>query len=746
MYKYIFSILILLTSRVSLSEPMRVDLQKEISMLVAKNLFDLDSKTKESNLNILSRMKYFEIKKRWKECAALGGKVAAAYPEVRGWVGASWLRCELKSSEATKDYKNLQKTLKWLKRNKNLLLEGPWQKNIWEDYLAASMRFLETKQEATKINELLEYEDRLPKEVHAQLLAYSGELAEKKDDKKKAFYFYEQSLLQKESRVHREKYENLKEALGLKFEAKVTPSAETGVESEGAEAALEEKLNRAVKNGDLVGALKTVVIIETEYVGSRVARRLKDRPFEIYQEILDTTDNETKHALAFQELEKVGALRLADWAAILHRRANYEQALLFSERALSQLYQTPQSTVLYWIAGRSAHFIGEYDRALQNFYKLIEFHSASDEATEAHFRAGLIELRQKKFTLARSQFEKLIAQKKDRYDLPARYWLVRTLETSDKAAAPIEAKPLIEKYPFSYYGLRLSAESTKGDYQWPQTGNKSQAQLTSIWLIGNQVPAWSRYKILTKAGWLLEAQVEAQQFPSVRSPALENIFAKFLSLNFQYPQAVRYMAEAMEADPSLRTSENLALVFPKSYSSLIEAESKKYALNPVLVRSLIRQESAFGIRAQSTSNAQGLMQLIPPTAQEVARRLSMKKLEPSEDVYRPEVNIPMGTFYISQMLEQFSGNVPFALGAYNAGPTKMKIFVEGRSEIKSLLSNPSSSPFDEIWFDELPWSETSFYIKAILRNSLLYKLIDAAKIDWNLVLWQDLHSKKANLK
>ncbi len=744
MRHFILFFLFLTSLRVS-AEPLRVDFEKEISKSAAKNLFDLDPKTKESQLNILSRMKYFEIKKRWKECASLGAKVAAAHPEIQGWVVSSWLRCELKNAEAAKSNKGLEKVFKWLRQHKALLVDGPWQKNLWEDYISASIRALEDQRNEARINELLEYDEKLNKDVRAQLLAYSGELAENKKDKKKAFYFYEQSLQQKEARAVRDKYDSIKDALGLKFEVKNTTN-EGAIDREGEEVVLEEKINKAIKSNDFLGALKASVIIQTEYVGSRTARRLKDRPFEIYLDILENTSTEAKHEKAFQELEKVGALRLADWAQVLHRRANYEQALIFSESALAELHQTSQATVLYWISGRSAHFMGQYDRALANFNKLIEFHSGSDEHIEALLRAGLIHLRLKNFAAAKTQFEKLIAQKKDRYDLPGRYWLVRTLENTDKGAAAVEAKALIEKYPFSYYGLRLSAESASGDYQWPQHTSKSQTILNSVWLTGSQATAWSRFKVLAKAGWLLEAQAEVQQFPSVRSPGLEYLFAKYLALNFQYPQAVRFMAEAMETDSSLRTPENLSLVFPKSYSSMIEAESKKYNLNPILIRSLIRQESAFGIRAQSTSNAQGLMQLIPPTAQDVARRLSLKKLEISEDVYRPEVNIPLGTFYISQMLEQFSGNVPFALGAYNAGPTKMRIFIEARDEIKNLQSSPSSNPIDEIWFDELPWSETSFYIKAILRNSLLYKLIDAAKIDWTLVLWQDLHSKKANLK
>jgi soluble lytic murein transglycosylase len=729
----------------AVAAPIRIDLSQELTKINAKNLYDLDPKTKDSQLAALSRMKYFEIKKNWKGCADLGPKVITGNSEIQGWIAASWLRCNLKLSDTTKIKKPLSGPVNWLLKHRSVMTEGPWKASLWQDFVGASMTILDLDRSPARVSEMLEFSETLPKESRAILLGYSGEFAEKKKDFKQALYFYEQSLLIKDNKALREKFEGVKLVLKLKFET--SPASIDGVlENEGAEAALEEKMNKALRASDLITGLKTAVLIETEYAGSRVARRLKDRPFEIYQDLIENVPKDEKDQVAFVELEKVGSIRLAEWAQTLHRRANYQQALIFSERALKDLYQTPQATLLYWVAGRSAHFVGQYDRAQMHFAKLIEFHSGSDEAVEALLRSGLIHLRLKNYASAETQFQKLLAQKKDRYDLIARYWLVRTLENTDKDRALVESKTLIDRYPLSYYGLRLVAENNKGEYQWPPNAADVPDGTSDMWLVGDQAKAWARFKALTKAGWLLEAQSEAQQLPMTKNPYLEYHYAKFMAATFQFPIAIRAMNDAMDLENSLRSPDTLATVYPKSFSPWIEAESKKYSVSPILIRSLIRQESAFGIRALSTSNAQGLMQLIPGTAQDVARRIGLKKLDFPEDVFRPEINIPLGTFYISLMIDQFAGNVPFALGAYNAGPTKMKIFTEARDDVKSVMLKPSSSPADEIWIDELPWTETSFYIKAILRNSLLYKLIDAAKIDWTLVLWQDLQSKKPNMK
>ena len=139
----------------------------------------------------------------------------------------------------------------------------------------------------------------------------------------------------------------------------------------------------------------------------------------------------------------------------------------------------------------------------------------------------------------------------------------------------------------------------------------------------------------------------------------------------------------------------------------------------------------------------GLMQMIPPTADEIARKLKMKVQIP-EDMYRPEVNVPMGTFYVSEMLRQFSQNVPMALAAYNAGPVRLKSWLELRPEIAALREKHSSEPIDELWFDELPWTETSFYVKAILRNILIYQLIDKGPVTLKPVFWSDLSAKSAS--
>jgi soluble lytic murein transglycosylase len=91
----------------------------------------------------------------------------------------------------------------------------------------------------------------------------------------------------------------------------------------------------------------------------------------------------------------------------------------------------------------------------------------------------------------------------------------------------------------------------------------------------------------------------------------------------------------------------------------------------------------------------------------------------------------MGTYYFSNMFASFDNNIPFALAAFNAGPTRLKRWMQSAG----FKPQPTSSPEYEVWVDLLPWNETRFYVKAILRNYLIYQLIDSSKVQVKDPVW-----------
>jgi soluble lytic murein transglycosylase-like protein len=100
------------------------------------------------------------------------------------------------------------------------------------------------------------------------------------------------------------------------------------------------------------------------------------------------------------------------------------------------------------------------------------------------------------------------------------------------------------------------------------------------------------------------------------------------------------------------------------YEDIINTASNKFSVDCSLIKAVIRAESNFNQQAVSCKGAQGLMQLMPQTAQ----------LLQVKDPFDPEANIMGGTRYLSDLLKRFNGNVRLALAAYNAGPERVESY------------------------------------------------------------------------
>jgi soluble lytic murein transglycosylase len=148
------------------------------------------------------------------------------------------------------------------------------------------------------------------------------------------------------------------------------------------------------------------------------------------------------------------------------------------------------------------------------------------------------------------------------------------------------------------------------------------------------------------------------------------------------------------------------MYYPVKYSEEIEEHAKKQQIDPNLVRGLILQESYYNTKAKSRVGATGLMQLMPPTAKEHAKRMgiafAVSRLE------NPDVNVRLGTFHLRMLINMFKGEIPLAVASYNAGQGNV---------LKWRRAAPRK-PMDE-FLESIPFPETRNYVKrvTILRST-----------------------------
>ncbi len=149
--------------------------------------------------------------------------------------------------------------------------------------------------------------------------------------------------------------------------------------------------------------------------------------------------------------------------------------------------------------------------------------------------------------------------------------------------------------------------------------------------------------------------------------------------------------------------------YPVKYESIVEKYANKYDLDKYLVYAVIRTESKFDQYAVSDSGAYGLMQVQTETASDCAKKLDIKPDLP-DDLYEPDINIHIGTYYLSWLLERYDQNISVAVAAYNGGIGNVDEWLEDNS-----YSDGSGG------LDNIPFPETAGYVKGVNESYKKYK-------------------------
>jgi len=329
--------------------------------------------------------------------------------------------------------------------------------------------------------------------------------------------------------------------------------------------------------------------------------------------------------------------------------------------------------------------------ALNWFNRLKESTQRSELSYEWQLRSLL---RSQDWPAIRNTIEKLPEEQKNSSQW--RYWKARALEkTGDSDYSKLLYNELAELR--SYYGF-LAADRIEKPYQFNvEILQYTQTELDSV----EKLDAIKRIKELIA----LERRIDARREWYYLLSHLDNEeLKKFSALLHQWgwhDRAILTMARSDHRD-------DLEIRFPLLHQETVKKEAAKYQLDPSLILAMIRQESAYNVRARSHAGARGLMQLMPGTAKNVAKSLKLP-LKNNNKLYNAEFNISLGSTYLSQMLNRFDNNSILATAAYNAGPHR----------VKRWLPESNLLPAD-IWVDTIPFNETRGYVKNVHAYIAVY--------------------------
>lgn len=157
-----------------------------------------------------------------------------------------------------------------------------------------------------------------------------------------------------------------------------------------------------------------------------------------------------------------------------------------------------------------------------------------------------------------------------------------------------------------------------------------------------------------------------------------------------------------------RTQFDYTQRFPSPHSDILSPTTRELGLDKAWVYGLIRQESRFVMDARSSVGASGLMQVMPATAQYVARKIGLDFAKDKINDLR--TNLVLGSNYLNMVLENSGGSQPLATAAYNAGPGRMRTW-------RAALDAPMEGA---IWAESIPFLETRVYVKNVMANATNY--------------------------
>ena len=301
----------------------------------------------------------------------------------------------------------------------------------------------------------------------------------------------------------------------------------------------------------------------------------------------------------------------------------------------------------------------------------------------------------------------------------AGFWIAKWAEKLNRPDhAHLAYKTVLTRFPRSYYAWRSAVALgwDVGDFTTVRDKIPSVVKASKITPPGGSPTFQQLYKLGLESEAWAQFQLDISDKPelTVAEDFTAGLMKLYQGKNLRGINQIWYLQDRDSPEDrqqwqQLRqTPEYWQALYPFPYEETILKWSKQRQLNPLLVTSLIRQESRFEPEIESSAGALGLMQVMPATGQNVASDIGLS----SYSLTVPEDNVNIGTHYLDFTHKKYNNNSMLAVASYNAGP----------NAVAKWVSRYGLQDADE-FVEKIPYQETKGYVESVFENYWNYMLI-----------------------
>ena len=401
----------------------------------------------------------------------------------------------------------------------------------------------------------------------------------------------------------------------------------------------------------------------------------------------------------------VAAAALQAWAAIRTRQGRHGDARTLWNRLVERFPSSAGALDAIFFRGDDHHDAGRVDQAIDHYKQVISMSAAANRAGLARMRWGQLHLGRRELGAALGVFQGYLEEfPNGRRWEEASYWGAHAAAALGDTAGARRLRARIQQVsPLSYYAF-LSAR-TEGASFAPDLP-EGPALPDPEWLSRDL----ETLALLEKAGLeeAADAHVATMKAAAAESQELLLRLAVALHEAGRTLDGIRLGLE-LRGDGRPWDLTLVRVVYPFPFRELVTSRARELGLDPYLLAGLIRQESAFVPDIVSAAGAIGLTQVMPATGRQVAGTIGPRGFR-TEMLETPELNVHLGTRFLSELFGRYDGDIPLILSAYNAGPTRANRW-------RRLPEAEDPYRFTE----RIPFAETRRYVKNVTRNWALYR-------------------------